>query len=417
MQILPQKEGAYFRMRLTDKVKDARKNKFYGSRYANYLRNIYRLIFSNYLTMHLISIGIPTLGTPQIERQGNCTLLRNMLIGKDFHWQKSIEALLPGEVELSDDPTFTIINHLPIETYLRCVVGSEMNPDAPEEFLKAHAVISRSWAMGKVIGCHQAGSEGKVNLPDRLISWDDTADHHGFHVCSDDHCQRYQGIQPIPASTLKALESTEGEVLVDSKNHSLIDARFSKCCGGKTEIFSSCWQDQNLPGLRSFDDPWCDLSSLSTNARYSLLSKILKDYDMANDGGFRWEASVDAADIRKNLKEKFGRDVGEIINMRVICRGPSGRITELQLEGDKGILRIGKELMIRRLLAPTHLYSSAFDIEPIHSQPSNGWNLRGKGWGHGVGLCQIGAAHMALSGYSYRDILSFYYPGSQISHI
>ena len=363
-----------------------------------------------------ITIGIPTSGIPVLEKQGEFTLLRNMLIGKDFHWQQTIEARLPGEVEVRGSGEFRVLNRLPIETYLKCVVGSEMNPNAPAEFLKAHAVISRSWAMGKIVAKHDYSDEGKIDSLDCIINWEDTCDHSGFDVCSDDHCQRYQGAQPIPDPVIEALRATEGEVLI-APSGKLVDARFSKCCGGRTEIFSTCWQAREEESLESFEDPWCNLQILSISDKNHILHSILKDYDLENGGGYRWEATVTGEEIKHNLAQKFNRHIGEIEDIKIISRGPSGRADRLLLSGTSGTLEIGKELMIRRLLAPTHLYSSWFDIEKIPSSTLRAWYLQGHGWGHGVGLCQIGAANMALHGFNYKDILSFYYPGARIGRV
>lgn len=362
--------------------------------------------------MNTITVGIPTSGTPQLQQTPDGTLLKNMLIGKDFHWQQTVEALLPGEVKLNDNTEYPVINRLPVETYLECVAGSEMNPDAPEEFLKAHTIISRSWVMGKILGTHHTDSKGKIDTPELLINWEDTCDHQGFDVCSDDHCQRYQGVQPVRPEILKAIRSTAGLVLL-SPTGEIVDARFSKCCGGKTELFSSCWQNEERPCLESFDDPWCNLSGLSHLQRRNLLSFILKDYDLINEGGYRWHTEIRAEEIRKNLNQKFGRDIGEILDIRINRRGASGRATLLSVTGTKASLKIGKELMIRKLLAPTHLYSSRIEISKSANQPET-FQIEGHGWGHGVGLCQIGAARMALAGHDYRTILSFYYPGSSV---
>lgn len=360
-----------------------------------------------------IIVGIPTDGKPLIEKQGDLFILKNMLIGKDFHWQQSIEAVLPGDIEVREDADFPVLNRLPLETYLECVVGSEMNPGAPEEFLKAHAVISRSWAVGKILKLHDKDEVGKVSLPEEIISWEDTCDHHGFDVCSDDHCQRYQGLQPIPPRVADAIKATEGEILISAKGN-LVDARFSKCCGGLTEVFSSCWQPQEQECIVSLEDPWCNLKELPEEARHRLLQTILKDYDLLNDGGYEWETNVTAEDIESNLSNKFGRNIGKIQDVEVITRGSSGRAVTMKLTGSDGTLKIGKELMIRRLLASTHLYSSWIDIVKI--APGE-WKIIGRGWGHGVGLCQIGAANMALNGYTYKEILSFYYPGSTIGNL
>lgn len=363
-----------------------------------------------------IKVGIKTKGAPRIEPRKDGVLLRNMLIGDGFHWEKPIEAILPGEVQPvapcgetpGGDGHITLVNTLPIETYLECVVGSEMNPEAPIAFLKAHAVVSRSWALGKIVGAHVYPEDGRENSHHCMIGWEDNCAHHGFHVCSDDHCQRYQGRQPISSSALNAIRETAGEILCSPKDN-IIDTRFSKCCGGKTEIFSTCWQNIDVACLESFEDPWCDLSELGETQKIELLSTVLKDYDLETEGyGFRWHAKVSKERIRENLKRLFNREIGEIKTVEALHRGTSGRIDRLRLQGSKGKLEIGKELWIRRLLSDSHLYSSAFDME----DKGDDIILSGKGWGHGVGLCQIGAANMAFHGHTYREILSFYYPAS-----
>ena len=370
------------------------------------------------MELPIIEVGIKTSGPPIVRHLDNGVSIKNMLIGDGFHWQRKIEARLPGEIfpynpsNISEvDRTITLINRLPLETYLECVVGSEMNPSAPLEFLKAHAVISRSWALGKIKDIHHRENSGKENSDHTLIGWDDTACHHGFHVCSDDHCQRYQGLQPISEKSLQAIRDTHNEILTTPEGH-LLDARFSKCCGGQTEMFSTCWQPEKESCLESFKDPWCDLSLLTPASRRALLSSVLKDYDLFTEGyGYTWEAEISKKDVEKNLWDKFGRRVGEVQSLEPLHRGLSGRIDLLRVTGSEGYLNIGKELWIRRLLSHSHLYSSAFEIEDI----GESFKFRGKGWGHGVGLCQIGAANMAFQGAGYREILSFYYPGSKIN--
>lgn len=375
-----------------------------------------------------IKIGIKTDGDPEVRREGENTVVSNMLIGDGFHWEHKIEAILPGEVknfcrENEDrshdserycnedaDLRVTLVNELPIETYLECVVGSEMNPRSPEEFLKAHAVISRSWALGKLLKSHSFDDEGKVDSPSRLVGWDDTGSHRGFDVCSDDHCQRYQGIQAISPEALKAIHATAGDVLT-APDGSLVDARFSKCCGGRTELFETCWQPRHISCLESIDDPWCNLSDLRPYEREKLLSSTLKDYDRTTEGyGYSWKAKITKEEIRNNLWRKFGRDIGGIYEIEPAHRGTSGRIDLIRLHGSMGSLDFGKELWIRRLLSDSHLYSSKFEV----IETDNILILEGKGWGHGVGLCQIGAANMAMNGYGYREILEFYYPGATI---
>lgn len=364
-----------------------------------------------------IDVGIPTAGAPQVHRKGDYNIVENQLIGCGFHWERSIRTQLAGELLPGPDDTFTLINRLPLETYLECVVGSEMNPHAPIEFLKAHAVISRSWAMSMILRNKEVRVDNadedhtynnwKIHTPAKVISWEDADSHHDFDVCSDDHCQRYQGIQPISDEARIAIQSTAGEVLADPHSN-IVDARFSKCCGGQTELFSTCWQGMEKPCLESFEDPWCNLSGLPGNKRKELLSSILKDYDSSTGGGYRWESKISAADVKRNLKRLLGIDVGDIISLTPKEIGASGRIKILTVEGTLGNVEVGKELLIRRLLSHSCLYSSAFEVK----KKDNRFYFRGKGWGHGVGLCQIGAANMAINGFSYRDILNFYYPGA-----
>lgn len=362
-----------------------------------------------------VRIGIKTKGEPKIRVENGMNILDNMLIGDNFHWERTITACLPGKVEYlpftSKDKNISIVNSLPLETYLECVVGSEMNAAAPLEFLKAHVIISRNWIAGKIMGSHLSGKEGSRNEEGILIGWDDTGDHEGFHVCSDDHCQRYQGLQEISPEAKEAIHSTEHQVLLDSKGN-LIDTRFSKCCGGLTELFSTCWQNKDYESLRSIRDPWCDLSHLDAPERDKIIGSVLKDYDKDTQNyGFRWQTEISKEAIKKNLKSSFHRDIGNIKSIEILHRGPSGRADLIKIKGSVSDLKLGKELWIRRLLSDSHLYSSLFEITDKDSKII----LEGKGWGHGVGLCQIGAANMALHGYDCNTILSFYYPGSKLS--
>lgn len=361
-----------------------------------------------------IRVGIKTAGEPILREEGELTILRNMLIGDGFHWERSIQATLIGKVEIlkpgNRKDNVSLINTLPVETYLESVVGSEMSPEAPIEFLKAHAVISRSWVRGKILNLHPCDSEGKISTEDRLIGWDDTCSHEGFDVCSDDHCQRYQGLQNVHPTSLQAIRDTAEEVLISVRGN-IIDARFSKCCGGVTELFSTCWQSLEPDCIRSIRDPWCDLSGYSLQSRRLLLSRVLKDYDLSTQGyGYKWETEITKAEIERNLREKFGRNIGTLLKVIPLHRGPSRRIDLIRLEGSESCQEIGKELWIRRLFSANHLYSSAFDIEDLGDK----LRLRGVGWGHGVGLCQIGAANMAVNGATYKEILEFYYPGATI---
>lgn len=358
----------------------------------------------------IIRVGIITAGKPRfVEPQ----YLENLLIGERFHWQSSIAARFEGEFIALPEPqgNIHVVNELPLEQYLKYVIGSEMNPNAPLEFLKAHAVISRSWALRKIIGEDRRLSEGKVESRGRIITWDESDSHVGFDVCSDDHCQRYQGVPPEGSErSVEAVLATEGEVLT-TKDGMVADARFSKCCGGVTERFSSCWRDEDFDYLVSQKDPWCDLSDMEPVERKIFLGKILKGYDESTDNFHDWEVCVPKHLIVNNIRNKFQYGCNKVLGLKAIKKGDSGRIVELKVSTDKGDIVVGKELAVRRLLADSHLLSSWFDIE------DNGdtYRLIGHGWGHGVGLCQIGAARMAFEGKNYREILDFYYPNTTIT--
>lgn len=360
-----------------------------------------------------IRVGIHTDGKPELYRlDSGRTLLRNQLIGTDFHWRRTIESVLPGRVEILPEPDSEgvgLVNVLPLETYLATVISSEMSADSPMEFLKTHAVLSRSWVLGKILRCHPEGGSGLDDTSSIHIGWDDTSAHVGYHVCSDDHCQRYQGESEIPERALKAISSTSGEVILDREGRP-VDARFSKCCGGHTELFSSCWQDIEPPCIESVTDEWCDLSPLPSEQREELLKAILKEYDRMTTDFLTWDERVDKTLVARRLKECFGINIGrEARVLQPLATGSGGRHYKLRIKGDVGEAIIGKELHIRRILSDTHLKSSAFSIEDCGDY----FLLRGRGWGHGVGLCQIGAAHMSLH-HSYTDIIRKYFPGSSI---
>lgn len=408
-----------------------------------------------------VRVGILTEGTPRLTDTSRGLRVENALIGEGFHWQRTYPILLPREATVSVeslDGRAHLIAEMPLERYVASVVSSEMNPEAHPEFIKAHAVISRSWVAGKILSSHPDSREGACDTPHRLITWQDTADHHchcdaegvhGFHVCNDDHCQRYQGEDYITPRVLAAVEATRGIILRDRQGE-VMDARFSKCCGGRSELFSACWQDTDFHYLQPVSDPWCDLSRITPEERDTILSTVLKDYDRTTTPHFHdWTLEVSTDDIRRNLREKFHRSVGDIINIEADTRGASGRIITLRITGTEGTLILGKELAVRRLLSPSHLLSSAFEITPLYPAPSTPiptmtsspsltsdtsspsedivassittdkaaslsalpieFRLQGRGWGHGVGLCQIGAAVMAHRGYTARQILEHYY--------
>ena len=331
--------------------------------------------------------------------------LSDVTIGKGFHWERKECQVFAGALKLiAEGDLVTAVNVIGIEDYLLSVISSEMKSSAPTEFLKAHAVISRSWALLKIrnrgaaaVPVREKVSEGEI------IRWYDGDGHERFDVCADDHCQRYQGLTRAVGHRIKeAIDETWGEVL--SYEGKVCDARFSKCCGGKTEIFSTCWDDTDYPYLVSKDDPYCG------RAVPGLLRTVLNDYDMETESFYRWKAGYGTEELSALVRERTGIDFGTVISMIPVLRGPSGRIVKLEIAGTKKKMVFGKELEIRRILSRSHLYSSAFDIKSGNGR----FVLEGKGWGHGVGLCQIGAAVMAAEGAGYKEIVDFYYPGTFI---
>lgn len=376
-----------------------------------------------------IRIGLITQGEPRLERRGALTIVHNLLIGAGFHWQKVLSIATEGEIEILSESQGNIhaVNTLGLESYLRSVIGSEMNPSAPAELLKAHAIISRSWAMRKISGeTEKSGDDRTVMSADTgvFVSWEESDTHHGFHVCSDDHCQRYQGnttIQnPEADSRLRDIIAVTRGLVIASSDGEIADARFSKCCGGRTEIFSSCWSDINKDYLQHVADPWCDLSTMSESEKDRFLKESLKDYDLDNDY-LNWKADIDGEELRERIHARYNVDLGAIQQLTPIERGQSGRIVRLRIVGSDGSIEVGKTLAIRRLLQANCLRSSWFDVagstEGTGASSHMTFHLRGHGWGHGVGLCQIGAARMAFEGTAYREILSFYYPNSKIIKI
>lgn len=366
-----------------------------------------------------IRIGIITRGDPEFvagSLNGDKGFyLKNLLIGKGFHWQRVCKVFLPGEIEYLDEPQgdIRIVNSVPIEKYIESVISSEMNRNSPVEFLKAHAVISRSWALKKIADADSCCGGSTTHQSNTILAWEESDSHHGFDVCSDDHCQRYQGMSlDISRNVRDAVDLTRGEVLV-AADGKIADARFSKCCGGKTELFSSCWDDRDYDYLPSKDDPGCDLSTMKPDERNSFLSAVLKDYDRNTHNFYRWTYDVDKEKLRVDIQKKYGIDLGRINNIEVTKRGPSNRAIIIRIIGADRELSVGKELAIRRLLAENCLYSSMFQVEDC----GHYFRLHGGGWGHGVGLCQIGAARMAFEGMDYRSILDFYYPGAKVVKI
>ncbi|KGN82352.1 amidase [Porphyromonadaceae bacterium COT-184 OH4590] len=362
--------------------------------------------------------------------------IKDVVIGKDFHWQQKRNQSFEGDLLIvSDGNELVAINVVDIEKYIYSVIASEMSSTSFVELLKAHAVISRSW----VLAALQSAKKELITTPqtdtvqdnDTYIKWYERDAHTLFDVCADDHCQRYQGIPMVETSALKqAIEATAGEVL--NYNGEVCDARFSKCCGGYTERFSACWADMEQPYLTSKPDSINNLGlrltdedearrfivskpkMLCNTTDKSIIDQVFNDYDQQTQAFFRWQVKYSPNELSQIVGSRSGYDFGDIIDLVPLCRGSSGRITLLKIVGTKLTISVGKELEIRRWLSRSHLYSSAFVVD----RDSEGYFvLSGAGWGHGVGLCQIGAAVMAAKGYNYRQILEHYYEGSNLYHI
>ena len=339
--------------------------------------------------------------------------LHDVTIGVGFHWERQEKQTFRGTLRLVVEADKVVaINELPVEQYLESVISSEMSATSSPELLKAHAVISRSWLLYQMENRKKEGRDkgnsffSFVKKDDELLRWYDREDHTLFDVCADDHCQRYQGITRASSPAVaEAIKATRGQVLM-SENE-LCDARFSKCCGGQTEEFQYCWENIKKPYLVSVSDPFCH-----TNDR-RILSQVLNDYDQETPDFYEWTVEYSQEELSELVNRKTKLDLGDITDMIPLDRGKSGRIWRLQLVGTKRSFIIGKELEIRRALSETHLYSSAFDVE----KRDNRFILHGRGWGHGVGLCQIGAAVMGEKGYDYDDILLYYYRGAEIKQI
>ena len=339
--------------------------------------------------------------------------LHDVTIGVGFHWERQEKQTFRGTLRLVVEADKVLaINELPVEQYLESVISSEMSATSSPELLKAHAVISRSWLLYQMEKRKDESKEkgnsffSFVKKDDELLRWYDREDHTLFDVCADDHCQRYQGITRASSPAVaEAIKATRGQVLM-SENE-LCDARFSKCCGGQTEEFQYCWENIKKPYLVSVSDPFCHTSDRR------ILSQVLNDYDQETPDFYEWTVEYTQEELTELVNRKTKLDLGDIVDLIPLDRGKSGRIWRLQLVGTNRSFTIGKELEIRRALSETHLYSSAFDVEKRDGR----FILHGRGWGHGVGLCQIGAAVMGEKGYDYDDILLYYYRGAEIKQI
>lgn len=371
--------------------------------------------------------------------------LNDVTIGKNFHWERKEDQTFRGSLEFRiEDGKLRAINHIPLEDYLVSVISSEMKATSSIELLKAHAVISRSWLMAqmqKSSELSQSTSEYQsiVETADEYIRWYDREDHDGFDVCADDHCQRYQGItrQSTP-QVEQAVTETSGKIL--EYEGKICDARFSKCCGGISENFENVWEPEIHSYLQSvIDNPdvpegfETDLSNEHAAEKWirnkpdafcntldkNVLSQVLNDYDQETGDFYRWKMNYKQADLAGLIARKSGKDFGAIVDLIPVERGKSGRIIKLKIVGTKRTLVIGKELEIRKTLSESHLHSSDFVVEKLNVDDGipGEFVLTGAGWGHGVGLCQIGAAVMSENGYTYNEILSHYFRRASVSKV
>lgn len=370
--------------------------------------------------------------------------LKDVTIGVNFHWERKETQTFRGTLRLVVEAgKICAINQLPVEEYLESVISSEMSATSSLELLKAHAVISRSWLLAQMEKRKLVKDSGNnffsfVKKDDMLVKWYDREDHTIFDVCADDHCQRYQGItKESSPHVVEAVRQTRGQILTSEGE--ICDARFSKCCGGVTEEFQYCWEDTPKPYLKALADneqpqqlpdltdeaqaeKWirsAPPSFCNTTDRH-VLSQVLNDYDQETTDFYRWHVSYTQDELTSLVNEKLKMDFGQIIDLVPLKRGKSGRICLLKIVGTKLTFSIGKELEIRRALSKTHLYSSAFVVDRQEVGEDNvpqRFELTGAGWGHGVGLCQIGAAVMGEKGYDYKQILTHYYPGADITRL
>lgn len=369
----------------------------------------------------------------------------DVVIGVNFHWERRENQTFAGNLGfVVERGMLEAVNHVDVEEYLKSVISSEMSATASPNLLRAHAVISRSWLLAQ-IDKHKNLNSGKVKAYPMVVNdneicrWMDREDHVLFDVCADDHCQRYQGTTRQSTPTVaEAIDDTRGMVLLDS-NGNLCDARFSKCCGGVFEEFENCWEPEHHSYLEAARDAensaaFPDLT-IEENARAwilgqpeaycntadaEILGQVLNNYDRETNDFYRWTVEYTQEELAELIRRRSGIDYGGIRTLEPVVRGTSGRIYRLRIVGTKRTMLIGKELEIRRTLSPSHLYSSAFVVETEGVTPEGlpaTFRLRGAGWGHGVGLCQIGAAVMGARGIDYRKILAHYFHGAALGKL
>jgi stage II sporulation protein D len=377
-----------------------------------------------------------------LSMNGATFTLHGVTIGINFHWERQEDQTFVGNVRFValPDGSLTVINEIGVEDYLKSVISSEMSAEAPLALLHAHAITSRSWLIAMLnkqakaknagvpsVRSHETGSE--------IVRWYDREDHLLFNVCADDHCQRYQGISKIISPNAgQAVEDTRGRLLIFENE--ICDARFYKSCGGLTEQFENAWEDTPIAYLRSVSDSPHAHGDKSTEATarawiqsspeaycntndIGILRQVLPSFDQETTDFFRWRVDYEREELERIVQKRSGIDFGTIMELIPLHRGPSARITRLKIAGTKKTMVVGKELEIRRWLSRSHLYSSAFvvDVERDAAGIPRKFTLYGAGWGHGVGLCQIGAAVMASQGRNAEEIVMHYFPGASLQKL
>ncbi len=366
-------------------------------------------------------------------------VLYDVVIGVNFHWQRKENQVFSGELLfIPEDGSVRAVNRLPVEDYLISVISSEMSATSSLELLKAHTVISRSWLYAQL--SHKKENNEPVKgwqTGEETVRWYDRDNHTLFDFCADDHCQRYQGLTRAENKNVRiAVEETENLVL--KYNGEVCDARFSKCCGGMTERFSACWDNEDKDYLQAFRDVfggvevpnltnedearrWIESTpdAFCANVDNNVMSQILNGYDCETNDFYRWTVRYGQKELSELLLKRSGLCFGTILDLQPVERAASGRLVKLRIVGSELVHTVGKELEIRRWLSESHLYSSAFVVDKEADAVTGEvvFVLKGAGWGHGVGLCQIGAAVMGEKGYDYKSILMHYYPGAYLEPV
>ena len=372
-------------------------------------------------------------------------IIKDVVIGVKFHWERKEKQRFQGSLKLKRiNDKIVVINIIPIEKYLVSVISSEMSSKSSIQLLKSHAIVSRSWILAQLEKKNLAEKQNENNptsfeSEDEIIKWYDRQEHQLFDVCADDHCQRYQGVTKIFSNTaLNAIEETRGIVL--TYDDTICDTRYSKSCGGVTESFQNVWEPKDYKYLSSVVDykyypenynlhfsdeniarKWIkgNPSGYCNTSDQKILSQILLDFDQETKDFYRWKVEYSQKELSGIIKSKSNIDFGEIIDLVPVERGDSSRLIKLKIIGTKKILTIGKELEIRRILSPSHLYSSAIIIDKndIQNNIPQKFVISGAGWGHGVGLCQIGASVMASIGHQFDEILLHYFKDAKLKKI